>query len=237
MGRSQWPREFGRQAAYAGWHAAETADDSPVEVAPVTGETLITAVAIQRDGDVARRHLREIKTRNRRWVCKRFAVVTSQLRHDLDGVWFDDELVMIGREALGDHPGESQLIKVSLREADRERLYGFGRLVGHGGDHGARVDSAREQSAERDLAHEAYAGGLPDQLAKALGRLLQCAGRVRVSVVQFPVPSSAGAVCRDDQRRCGWQLFHVSNRAERMRHVLEGQVAGYRPRVWHARNL
>ena len=47
---------------------------------------------------------------------------------------------------------------------------GSARLVGHGGDDCARVDSAREESAERDLADQADAGGLPDQLAKALGR-------------------------------------------------------------------
>ena len=80
----------------------------------------------------------------------------------------DLELLVIGAVPLRDPPGVRALIEAGLREGGGECPHRTARPPGHGRDHGARVDSAGEEDAERNVAVEPHLDGFQQQLPKPL---------------------------------------------------------------------
>ena len=70
----------------AGRRSGRPAASAVGRVAPVAGEALVAAVAVERDGDVAAGQLGQVEARDRRGVGERLAVVAHEPRQDLDRV-------------------------------------------------------------------------------------------------------------------------------------------------------
>ena len=81
--------------------------------------------------------------------------MAHHLRQQLDRVGLDDELVVVGREALGDEPGARQLVELAAGEADREGPDRGRGLLGHRRDDRRGVDAAGEEGADRHFGDEA----------------------------------------------------------------------------------
>ena len=116
------------------WDGVQPRQHRAVGVATVAGEDLVAAVAVERDGDVATGHLGQVEARDRRGVGEGLAVVAHDLRHDLDRIRADLELLVDGPEPLGYLARVRKLVEPLVVEADRERAHGLGRLLCHRGD-------------------------------------------------------------------------------------------------------
>src|SRR5207245_1072165 len=76
-----------------------------------------------------------------------------QLREKIQRGWFDDELMVLGREALRQPPRMLELGKFGFTKADRECAHGR-REGSHRGDHGARIDATRQERPQRHIRDE-----------------------------------------------------------------------------------
>ena len=86
-------------------------------------------------------HAGEVVGRHRRRVGVWLPVVAYERRQDRQGVGADDELVVLGAEALGDAAGVHELGVIAFVEADGEGADLRG-LRSHAGDERARVEAA-----------------------------------------------------------------------------------------------
>ena len=130
----------GDRLAKRGRKTLEPGGEHVRRVPLVPGEALVTPISVEGHGHVLARQLGQVEAGQRRVVAERLAVVTHELREQLDRVRLHDQLVMIGREAIGDQSCPRQLVDALIGEADREGLHRLGRLLGHGGDDSGRVD-------------------------------------------------------------------------------------------------
>ena len=85
---------------------------------------------------------------------------------------------MIGPEDRRDLASIRELARRRTGEADGERLHGLAHLLRHERDDQARVESAAEHRAERNVGHETEPHGLPKRLEQAL-RVLADVGTAR----------------------------------------------------------
>ena len=149
----------------------------------VAAEHLVSPVAVQGDGDLRARQLREQVRRDRRRVAKRPVVVPDQPVHEVERLRLDHELRVLRPEPLRHHARVLALVVVAPAcEADRERLHAPARRLGHQRDHGRRIETAREKRAERHVRHQTSRDRALQQLPEAL------LGRVIVRDLAVPEP-------------------------------------------------
>ena len=95
------------------------------EVALVAAERFVAAVAGQRDGDLGARRLADEVERQRRVVTVRLVVRFGQSRQRRLDVGFEDDLGVLGREAVRDCPGVGSLVVARLAEETYDGVRGF----------------------------------------------------------------------------------------------------------------
>src|SRR5581483_6290106 len=124
------------------------------DVGVVAAEQLVAPLARERDLDPARRELGYEVRRQRRRVGERLVEGLGQRRQEERRVRPQHELLVVGRVAPRDEPHVGQLVEGALGEADRERPQRLAELLRRERGERRRVDAAREQDADRDVADE-----------------------------------------------------------------------------------
>ena len=218
-------RRVGQPPGQRARRVAEPAREPPVElrhaeaeIAWITAEGLVAADPRQRDLDVTRRRLGHDVRRDRGGVGERLVERPDDRREHRLHVGLEDLLVVIGLEALRDEPGVRQLVVRgrSAAEAYREGRDPARRHLAHAGDHGARVDAAREEDAERHVAFEASPHRLAQSLSHRRGVFRGPGPRSRRRNVQGELPVAAERQAPvDEHRRVGRRelVDRVENRA------------------------
>ena len=143
----------------------------------------------------------------------------------------NDRLVVLGAEPPRRRRRVAALVVRRLVEADGEGLDRRGGRLGGERRHQARVDTAREEAAPRDVAQDAgrdRAAEPPDHLFRRLGRRRGRPGRPRGRPVPVDRLRPVG-LDRHVVRR--WQLPDGAEDRVGGRHVLVGQVVDERPRI------
>jgi hypothetical protein len=79
--------------------------------------------------------------------------VPDQTIEDPQGIRSHDQLVMVGAEVLRHPPRVRELVEIRLVEADGKGLDRPCRHAGHQRDDETGVDAARQERAERHVAH------------------------------------------------------------------------------------
>src|SRR5205807_2224855 len=115
------------------------------------------------------------------------------------------QLVVVGAEALRDEAREWELVELAL-EADRERLDGARRRLGHRGYDRRGVDAAGQERAERDVRDHAAADRRAQLVPDLLERLLLRGEVALRRVVELPVALAAGAALVEHEDVPGAQL-------------------------------
>ena len=92
--------------------------------------------------------------RQRRRIGERLVEGLGECRQEQLRVGPHEQLVMIRSVALGDESCLGALVEASLLEADRERVYGLGRLLRRKRRQHSRVDAAGEQNADRHIGKQ-----------------------------------------------------------------------------------
>ena len=155
----------------------------------------------------------------------------DQPRQHRDGVRLDDELLVLGAEALGDHPGVSGLVILLRRKADREGLDPAGADPRHRRDHGARIDPARQKRAERHVGDQPQPHRLFQmrhqlvlQFGGAAPRTTGTGPRQLPIPDQLRLPPATFAVWLDHQIMRRRQAADALEGGFRRGDVLEGQI-------------
>src|SRR5258706_8445932 len=73
---------------------------------------------------------------------------------------------MIGLISFGHLLSKRKLVETGFFESDGKCFHGFVRLERHRRDHGTRIDTATQESSERDIGQRADANGLVEKLAQ-----------------------------------------------------------------------
>src|SRR5208282_6689859 len=120
-------------------------------IAPVAGENLVPAIAGQGDGDVLACGGADFEGRYRRAVTKRLVVDRRQAVDKIERIWIDGSDVMIGAIAPSNLQGKGGFVPSSRSERDREGADRLGLQPGHHRHHATRIDTAREERAERNV--------------------------------------------------------------------------------------
>jgi hypothetical protein len=135
------------------------------------------------------RELRHHVGGDRRGVAERLVEVPGQVLDDADDVWPQDEVVMVRGKLLGDDARVIELVEARFREADRERLEASLVRLGHHADHGARVEAAAEEGANRHVADLVQRHRLGQDLAQLFDQLAFGGALVRL---ELHVPVAGG---------------------------------------------
>ncbi len=158
----------------------------------------------------------------------------SEARQQADDVGLHHDLVVLGAEALRDLPGVGQLVVEGLggaaREPDRVRPHRMVAVLRHQADDGARVDPAREEAADRHVAHHLHAHRVVEARADALGPL-GFGDAVVDRVGDAPVALRAHLARFGDEHRRGRKLLDAAEDRLRRRHVAEAHVRIERVRI------
>ena len=109
--------------------------------------------------------------RNRGGVREGLVEAGQHLVEDLQVARLHQQLVMLGAELLRDLARVRKLVVAVLSKADRERLDGQAGSPGHDRHHGAGIEAAAEERADRDIAHQVRPHGVLEPRPEALGRL------------------------------------------------------------------
>ena len=136
------------------------------------------------------------------------------------------ELVVVGSEELATRARVGELVRLAVPgEADGERLDRLGHVPRHQSDDQARVETAREHRAERDVAHEPQRGRI---------RRASRAARSACVVERRPAGSSGSGYASRLRPRTvpssttsvwpGQELADAAQRRERRREEAERQV-------------
>src|SRR5205085_3045763 len=155
------------------------------------------------------------------------AVVLDERGQDFQGVGTDDELVMLGPDPFGDAARVMEFGEVLLVEADGEGLDGRRTLLGHERHDRARINSARQERAERHFRHQAHAHRVAQKFERSLARLL-LRDFYFLREVGLPVALDLYlAVGLQGERVAGLQLAYVAVGRLRRGHAHEGEVVVY----------
>ena len=215
-----------RRAAAAPGMRSSRAGHAVGDVARVAGEGLVAAVAVERDGDVAARHLGEVEARDRRGVGERLAVVA----HDLAAARRSRRRAPRTprarcRSARRSPRACGSSSKRSLSKPIENVRTGCEEASRHRGDDRGRVDAAREEGAERHVGDQPAPGRVAEPVADPLADLL---ARARRACARSRAASSARASTRAVAQTSVWAGGSLRTRAEgaeRRRHVAEREVA------------
>src|SRR2546423_5041363 len=153
-------------AAQEAREAREAAPFGVGDVARVSGEQFVSAVAGEHDGDVLARELRDHVGRDGGRVGERLVEVPDEFVNDVADVRRDDELRVLRAETLGGEARVLQFVVAVFAEAYREGLDGSVGVARHQADDRARINAAGEERAERHVRDQTYAHGLVKQPAK-----------------------------------------------------------------------
>ena len=126
-------------------HVGRPADDEVVAVFVASQQVTGSDPPVGRH--LLARQLRHVIGGHRRGVAIGLAVVADQCRQHVQRVRLDDQLVVVGSEAVGHLAGIAQLVEVAFAEADREGLDRLRGHLGHLGDHRRRVHTATQEGA------------------------------------------------------------------------------------------
>ena len=158
----------------------------------------------------------------------------DQALDQVDRPRLDDELVVVGGVALRHQPPVRPLVEaLAVLEADRERLHRPVELRRHDPDHGARVDPAAEEGAERHVGDQPPRDRVLEPRADLAGRLAQreveVLGPVDPRDRRLPVALDDRLAPRLEAEHVpGRQAAHALEEGARCRHVAEVQVGGDR---------
>ena len=206
-------------------------------IAPIAGEALVTAVAGETDGDTFTREFADAIGRHRRAVGIGFIVDPGETLDQVEIVRLDGFDMMIGRIAARDLLGIGALVEGWITEGDRT---GIDRLIGqarHHGDHGARIDAARQKGAERHLGDQPNTHRLAQTLDDLGHRFADVLNAVRFER-NVPILAWLGLPARtasDGQGMAGRQLVDGLEDAARIGHIAIGEVLFHGQRIDLAR--
>ena len=200
-------------------------------IASIPEESLVATVAVQ-----GHRHLVSCQFRNEicwhhRWISKRLAVVPDETRNDPSRIGFDDQLLVVGFIAFGDHPRVPRLIKVGLRKADREGFHRRGAQTRHHCNNCRGVHPTRQERTERDVGNQPQLYRLGETFHELTGELL---GRStiswRVGPRQLPIPlrianqEDAVPTLTNDQAVSCRQLVNIGKGGTWSRDILQTEI-------------
>ena len=133
---------------------------------------------------------------------------------------------MLGAVARGDGARLLRLAEALLLEPDRERADGADAQLVHEGHDGARVETAREEHAERDVAHQVALHRCAQRLHQLVLPLGLAPPLVGTHVpTERPVAARLGRAARlRDHHVSRRELRDAGEDRRRARHVAEGQV-------------
>ena len=195
----------------------------------VAGEQLVGPLPREHHLHVPARELGQQERRDRGVVGNRLVEVIDGPRQEpLDVHRVDDERVVLGSELARDAFGVRALVvRAGHAEADGE---GLDRALGearHQRHDAARVDAARQEGAERDVAQETAADGIAEQLAQGVHPALFRPVRsgLRGDVPVHPLRHARRARL---EHRAGSQPHDVTKDRLPGRVVLKRQVRGQR---------
>ncbi len=214
-------RRFGASAPQPAARLALEAFDA---VAGVAGPEFVAAVARECHRHLLPRDGRHVIGRHGGRVRERLVQVPGELRQEVHDVRRHGARVVRAPEMLRNARGEADLVEPLLTEPDRRRQHrGVGDLH-HGRDHRARVDAARQERAERDVADQAHAHGFVQQLVEPR-QVLALPHRVAIAGErQRPVAFDPHAAALDDHPVGRRQFLDVAEDGVRRRDVLQGKV-------------
>jgi hypothetical protein len=136
----------------------------------------------------------------------------------LQGLWTDDEFVMVAAKGLSHPPGVGKLVILHLVESDGERFHGPIEELGHQGHHDARVYPSTQQGAKRNLAHKPLSNSIPEEGQDLLRRLILGYGKLR-GEIQFPVALNLN---------CSTFIYQKMSRRELADAPIDGHGSGNR---------
>ncbi len=197
-------------------------DHPPMALVP--GRHLVAAETREGDGDVRARHLRQVPVGNRRGIGERLVEGADDARNHRFQIRAHDELVVLGRVALGHGAGIEPLVVMlsPVLVADREGLDRPRGVPRHERDDRSRIDAAGEKGAERHVGHHADPHRLVEEGAKRIDRRRRSPGLVR-NVAELPVRLAADLAVLDDEEMGRLELLDPREDGERGGHVEVGQ--------------
>src|SRR5581483_11799291 len=165
------------------------------DVRVVPAEQLVAAFPRERDLDVLGGEARDEVRRQRRRVRKRLVESVRQCRQEQRRVGAQHELAVPRSVPLRDEPRVRELVERTLLEADRERPQPAARLRRRQRGQRRRVDASGQEHADRDVAHEVRADGVPEPRPELLrehgpGLAPQLARRRRPGEPREPDPAA-----------------------------------------------
>ena len=138
------------------------------DILVIPGEELVATVAREDDRHMLGGELRDHVGRDRRRVAEWLVEVPGQVLDDVQDVGLENQLVMLGAEALRHEAGMAGLIVRLLSESDGERLHRSRAQPGHGRHDRTRIDATAQEGAQWHVAHEMQMDGLLDEVAQPL---------------------------------------------------------------------
>ena len=192
----------------------------------VAAEELVRTLSRERHRHVLRRHLGQGMEAQCREIGHRLVQVPDEFL-ELDGVVDvgELELVVVRPEELRDVPSVCELVVVTrFGEADRERLHRLRHVSRHQRHDQAGVEASRQHRAERDVAHQAKANGLVEQLEQPFRPLVDGGTAVDLRLRIGPVLLHLDLAGLDHEPLTRQQLGDHRQRGLRRREEAEGEV-------------
>ena len=200
----------------------------PAQVAPVAAEEFVTTHARQDHLDILPRELRHQVGGDEGRIGNRFVQMPQQPRQQRHHVRLDNDLAVLRAETLRHLARIGQLVVQRLGgaavEADRIGADRLLRVLGHETDHGAGIDPARKEGADRHVADHLHAHRLLE-LCTHLVHPLRFGGLAVDGLGQPPVAPLAHLAAFDGQQRGRRQLAQALEDAGRRSHVAQLQIA------------
>ena len=88
----------------------------------------------------------------------------NEFRKDVDGIWFDNKLMMVGRKVVCHDSGIVKLIKIFFFKSDGEGLDRVLTQLCHDSYDQTRIDSSTQKSAQGNIANQSE----PDRFLQVL---------------------------------------------------------------------
>ncbi len=141
-------------------------------IAPITPEAFVAAIAGQGDGDMPPRELANAIGGDRRAVGIGFVVKLRQRVDQIEVVALDPVNEVPGLVAIGNLLRKTGLVVGRIGERNRAGIDRLGRQAGHHRHHGAGIDAAGKEGAERHLGNHAQADRLGEAPFELMAGLL-----------------------------------------------------------------
>ncbi len=120
-------------------------------IAAITGEYLVPSIARQCHRDILAGHCADLEGRQRRAVPERLVVDRRQAIQKVERIRVDRSDAVVGAIALGGLPSVGRLVPPSGPKGNREGADRLRLQTCHHCHHTARIDTAGQKGAERDV--------------------------------------------------------------------------------------